>query len=165
MKGQQEQPKASKRGRYQNEKHQRVAWRGGGRENSKLQSSDLSSQLLRDKVHVSWFPKAAAEGGRKSKTWLLTHWSVAAPWSHLNRTPEGDLSAPPAPHTRSCSPPGKIQSHCKAKHQTYELHPTDKKNEFRAVLKFCLKGEHIDPHTHSCDPFFSIASRDAPRET
>lgn len=47
------------------------------------------------------------------KTGILTHWSVAVRWSHLNRTPEDGPSAPPAPHTLSGSPDGNIQSHCK----------------------------------------------------
>lgn len=46
------------------------------------------------------------------QTSILTRWSVAVRWSHLNRTPEDGSSSPPAPHTLSCSLAGNIQSHC-----------------------------------------------------
>lgn len=46
------------------------------------------------------------------QTSILTRWSVAVRWSHLNRTPEDGSSSPPAPHTLSCSLDGNIQSHC-----------------------------------------------------
>ena len=50
----------------------------------------------------------------QGKLWkVLTQWSAAVQWSHLNRTLKHGPSSPPASHTQTRSLAGNTQSHCK----------------------------------------------------